>query len=336
MKAIALALWLCAALGIGATASAASSCEFNIHGTWEAVSPDGSGVNTARYRFAPDGTVATLTRTGPADNPQWKEPSPTDFMQYRLDDAKAPATIDLLSKDGSKLQAVLEIMQYYRDTFTTVDHDNESLIRWIKVEPEKYFIVFAARRGPPISGGPAFAMLIRTDRGIAHSEAFGFYFADKEQIVGRLPEKLASKLATDLQSGAGTDAMLRIEISQAEYERTSRVLRTWERRERERAMLYPVAHLNNMVFLNEVAKALNVCSDRVKQYNLTWKADDKVVDDNRELPNMAFRYIKELRDLNGSIHVTDEQFRKRTGIRCGAGCAQAGAVVSAERVSGAG
>src|SRR5687767_3262072 len=134
-------------------------------------------------------------------------------------------------------------------------------------------------------------MLIRTERGVAHSEAFGFYFADKEQVVGRLPQKLAGKLATELQSGAKTDAMLRIEISQAEYERSSRVLRTWERRERERAMLYPVTYLNNMVFLNEIAKALNVCSDRVKQHNLGWKIDDKVVDDQRDLPNMAFRYI---------------------------------------------
>src|SRR5687767_12499902 len=101
MKALALALGLCTALAMSDTAPAASSCAFNIHGTWEAVSPDGTGAVTARYRFGADGTVATLSRTGSQDNPQWKEPSPTDFMLYRLDDNKAPATIDLLKSDGT-------------------------------------------------------------------------------------------------------------------------------------------------------------------------------------------------------------------------------------------
>ena len=305
-------LLLAASTAVGAH----ESCEFDITGTWETALPADEGGATARYRFAPNGTVTTLSRRGSPENPEWVEPPGSEFFLYRLDDPKAPSRIEFIASDGVTLRGSMEISQYGEDHFTTLDANSEPT-RWVRVDPQRYFLIFAGRSGTIRSGGPAFAMLIRAEQGRSHVDAFGFYLADDQPIVGPIPDELRRKFMTESRSES--DTMLRVELTASEYERSLKVLRTWERRARERTLLYEVPYLNSIVFLEEMARSVNACGERIRLYDLDWTVNDKITA-RHNLPQVSYYYIRELRQLNGPLHLTDKQFRERIGSRCGSGC----------------
>jgi hypothetical protein len=55
-----------------------------------------------------------------------------------------------------------------------------------------------------------------------------------------------------------------------------------------------------------LAKSIDSCTDKIKEYNLTWLLTDKVIADHN-LPQVVFYYNKELRRLNDSLHVSDQK-----------------------------
>jgi hypothetical protein len=113
--------------------------------------------------------------------------------------------------------------------------------------------------------------------------------------------------------------MLRVELSAAEYERSMSVMRSWRKRADDQALLYDTAQLNNIVFLKQIAESVNRCGDVMQLYPLTWKIDDKIVA-RSDLSSLALRYIQELKQRNTTQHISDPNFLKRTGIRCGGAC----------------
>lgn len=310
--------WLWGALLVGgiATASAESTCDFDIVGTWEnTVNPSGPTA-TARYRFDASGRVTTLTLGGTPDNPEWIEPDSKESFMYRLDDPKAPTILEFIASDGVTRRGSLEIGAYDADSFTTFD-ESSNPVRWQRVDPETYFIVFAARNSNKHFGGPNFAMLIRASNGRAQTDAFGLYNVDDQRIAGRIPMELRSRFMSEPKTD--TDALLRVRITASEYQRALKILQSWERRERERTMLYDIPHLNSLAFLREIAESLNTCSERVKLYKLDWSSDDQIAM-RGNIPLMGFEYISELRRLNRPLHVPDDQFKQLLESDCGLAC----------------
>src|SRR5262245_65308795 len=109
---------------------------------------------------------------------------------------------------------------------------------------------------------------------------------------------------------AASDVMLRLEITPAQYERGLKILRTWERRVREGALLYPDISLDNILLVKQVTESLNQCGEKeIKLYKLDWGVEDKISDDN-PASRVPFLFFREMRRLNESLHLRDEKFQE--------------------------
>lgn len=315
--AIFLISWTFIFLAAGGAAFGQKGCELNVVGTWESASP-GESKHTL-YRFEPNGTVKVLSRSLSGQKVQEQEIA---RATYKLDNPKGSKIIEFTSaSEGgifAKGKTSIEIIEYDDAKLTAIKHGSEP-IRWVKVDPYRYFVVFAARLGSLRYGGPTFAMTIKTDGRQAQINTFGVHFIETptiagprtDKIVGAIPDEIRNEFMNDTHTDS--DTMLRIEVTPAEFERSLRLLQGWDKRAREHHLLYDVPYLNNIVFLEQLAKGLNNCSEKIRLYKLTWDVDDQVIAENN-LTQVAFYYIKELRQLNESLHVKDEKFHEITGL----------------------
>jgi hypothetical protein len=300
----------------GSVAMAAQTCAFDIIGTWESSPAAGQEASQARYRFEPNGTVISSMPVKVGDTIEWRDRTDPAFFLYRLDDPKAPKSIEFIDQDGTTSRTTMKIGHYDQDSFTTLGQNDEPM-PWIRVDPKRRFIVFAGRMGTVQSGGPSFAMLISTENGRSQVDAFGFYPTEDAPIVGTIPTELRRNFLNDPR--ISTDVTLRVELTAAEFNRAQTVMRNWQRRVNENKMLYDVPYLNNIVFLEELTKSLNQCGEKLHVQRLTWALNDPIVT-KRNLPQVSYYYIKELRQRNAPLHVADKDFRERTDTRCGGSC----------------
>jgi hypothetical protein len=317
MKAVICFVIGCLAFVAGSSgAFAAQSCDFDIVGTWESSPAAGQEASQARYRFEPNGTVISLMKVSGDGAAEWRERTDPAFFLYRLDKPKAPSAIELIDQDGKTSRTTMKISRYDQDSFTTLGANDEPM-PWVRVDAQRHFVVFAGRAGSIESGGPSFAMLITTENGRSQVDAFGFYPTEEAPIVGPIPGELRRKFLNDPR--VQTDVMLRVEVTGTEFARAQTVMRNWERRANENKMLYDVPYLNNIVFLEELTQSLNRCGEKLRAQKLTWNIDDPIIS-RRNLPQVSYYYIKELRQLNSPLHVADKEFRQRTDIRCAGSC----------------
>jgi hypothetical protein len=315
--AIFLISWTFIFLVANGAALGQKGCEFNIVGVWQSASP-GESKHTL-YSFEPGGTVKVLSHSWSGQKSQAREIA---RATYKLNSPKSPKIIEFTAiKEGGIIEkgtTSIEIVQYDDAKLTALRHGSEP-IRLVKLDPYRYFLVFAARLGSLRYGGPTFAMTIKTDGRQTQIDTFGVYFAETQTIagprtdklMGPIPDAIRNEFMNDIHTDS--DTMLRLEVTPAEFERSQRLLRGWQWRAREHHLLYSVPYLNNIVFLEELAKALNNCGERIQLYKLTWDVDDQIIAE-QNLTQVAFYYIKELRQLNDSLHVTDDKFRHVTGL----------------------
>ena len=112
-----------------------------------------------------------------------------------------------------------------------------------------------------------------------------------------------------------TDLMLRLEITAAQYERGAKIVKNWVRRARNNELLYTDIRMNNILLAKQVTESLNECGEKFKLYKLDWSLEDTISTsspmDAIPLANIPFRYFKELKRLNQSLHVSDEKYQGR-------------------------
>lgn len=309
-------------LGCSAAAFGEDTCAFDISGVWEAAPSRSDAAVPARYRFGPDGMVITLSQTPGREGPEWTEATRASRFFYRLDDPRAPSLIEFLGADAASRRGSMEISQFDAGTFTTLDANSEPT-RWVRVDPERHFVVFSGARGDVRSGGQAFVTLLRTDaEGRLAADAFGFYLAGDQPVLGAIPRELRDRYS--FEPRADSETMLRLELTAAEYARSLLVLRIWERRARENKMLYEVPYLNSVVFVQEMASSLNACGERIRTKKLGWNVGDPITAATN-LPQIPFQYMRELRALNEPIHLPAAELRRRLGRACVGICRDAAA-----------
>jgi len=289
-------------------ALAQRGCQFNIVGDWQ---PATAGSRNPNYflRLTADGIATAFSRSSTDQGSEWREGIKS---RYKLDNPAAPKLFYFLPIDpgGNAGEVEYQVTHYDDGTFTTVvtaAGDMEST-RWVRVDPQRYFIVLVAGKGTPDIGAAAFAMLIKSDGHQTQTEAFGLYPVKKEDVtpvVGTIPDDVRKEFAREPADDSAV--MLRLEVTVGPYARALRVLKTWERRAHENTLPYPYPYLNNAVYLDELALSLNQCAQTIKMYELTWRRDDPI-NQRRDLPQVPYRNIKELQRLNDSLHVRDAKF----------------------------
>jgi len=263
-----------------------NACQFNITGTWQS-STDGQ-MNPTRERFGSNGVATELSRNGSNKSSEWQE---IGKSTYRLDDPKTPKTIIVIPADKSgrfPVDTTLQIKTFDNGLFVTAagGDPGAALTRWTRVDPQRYFVVLAAGKGDPGFGAAGFAMLIKTDGVHTQRDAFGSYPVvkplERHAIIGVIPEEIREQF--DHEPFGDSGSMLRLEVTAGPYNRALEVLKTWERRAEENALLYNVAYLNNAVYLNQLVSSLNEtgvltwrggmpCTETIKLQKLTWRKE---------------------------------------------------------------
>lgn len=176
--------------------------------------------------------------------------------------------------------------------------------RWKANGTQRHFIVLAGRTDVFYErSGPTFVMLLKSGAGEAEVGAFGIHAEAGQPAFGAVPAEEYEQFLGE----PGYDAsrvMLRVEITAPQYERVLRVVRTWDRRVREHALLYPDIALDNVLLVKQATEELNRCGEVLTPYHLDWGLADDVSENNGAL-RIPLEYFRELKRRNAGRHVPD-------------------------------
>ncbi|HVG30900.1 MAG TPA: hypothetical protein VM864_14415 [Pyrinomonadaceae bacterium] len=308
---------------------ARKACPFNVVGTWRS---EAATENPILFRFAPDGTVTLLSASTAIPNSDFETLA---AVSYKLDKPSAPTRLDIIAARGNEVfgrgTTAMEIVEYGDDSFTTIHPVDGRRTHWVRAKTNRYFLTFAARRtqltgysddssqkidpkvGRPNGaayGGPAFAMWTKLDGRKTEVETLGLYLRTEGvgrmvPVVGAIPSGLYKEFLKE--SDKDSDVMMRLELSEAEFERTHKVFKIWEKRAQDKTLLYDEPYLNAMEFLRRTAESLNQCGERVKLHKLDWLQNDEIVS-RHHIPAHPLEYIRDMRKKNDKLHVTDARF----------------------------
>lgn len=167
---------------------------------------------------------------------------------------------------------------------------------------DRYFMVLAGRAGVFYDGsGPAVSIVIRATGARTRIDAVGIYAdGNGRPVFGAVPA--ASYVELVKEPCDESDVLLRFEIARPEYERALTILRTWDRRAREGALLYPEIAMDNILLVKQVTESLNASTRRLALYSLDWGLADDISEHNLP-PNIPFKYFQELRRINAGLHL---------------------------------
>ncbi len=281
---------------------AMKTCAFSIIGVWRVEGRTRAAKNFF-YDFESNGAITVREYTADVLPQEYEV---IGGATYALDNPDAPGRVEFVSIAMDKRGAIpmgktsLLVVEYGDDSFVTADPKTQALTRWLRAQTRRCFLTFAARGAPSPS---AFAMWTMLDGRETKIEALGLRTQDREgatPIFGAIPDRLYREFESE--SEKVSDAMLRLELSEAEFERSHRVFEAWTELARSAKLPYADPYLNGLEFLKSVAVNLNQCEERIK---LDTTGGGAVA---QEPGRQALEYVKALRKKNKSLHVTDAMF----------------------------
>jgi hypothetical protein len=288
------------------------SCKFDLVGTWKALV---SSNEALLYKFDANGGVTVLSVSGTA------EPKEITTAKYEVNkELGKPESVSFTASGNNRIfGAAKKTMKLvsYDDTSITCEIPGMGTTRWTRIDPDRYFIVLAARQKEFLDdSGSAFPMVIKLAGGTPTIDAFGVYLAKGARAFGTVPPDIYKNYLREAQNDSETT--LRLEINSRQYERVLKIIKEWERRDREGALLYNTAretldnatYLNNILVVKAVTETLNQCSDDVNLYPLNYIQKDDWISDKYGSALVPFFYFKELRERNEARHITDKKFQE--------------------------
>jgi hypothetical protein len=306
---------LLAMILLGSTPTALAqekSCSFDIVGTWKAQI---SSTEARLYQFDDKGVVTVLSAAGAA------EPHKIATAKYEVNkELGKPESLSFTASGKNRIfGAVKKTMKLvsYDDSSITCDIPGIGTTRWTRVDPDRYFLVLSARTGEFIdTSGTAFPMVIKLAGGVPTIDAFGVYLAKNGRAFGAIPRDVYKNYLREARNDSETT--LRLEINLRQYERALKIIKEWERRDREGALLYTTAaetlddatYLNNILIVKAVAESLNQCSTDFNLYPLNYVIKDDYLSDKYPSAFVPFYYFKELRQRNEARHIPDQKFQE--------------------------
>jgi hypothetical protein len=290
------------------------SCSFDVVGTWKAQL---STTQTILYRFDSKGGVTVLSSSNAA------EPQQIATASYTVNNELGkPDSISFIATGKNRIFGAV------RKTMKVVSYDDSSITcaipgigntRWTRVDPDRYFIVLAARRGEFYdTSGSAFPMVIKLAGGVPTIDAFGVYLTKEGKTFGTVPSAVYKNYVGEARNDSETT--LRLEINSRQYERALKIIKQWERRVREGALLYTTGtnldnsedptYLNNILVVKAVAESLNQCSEDVNLYPLNYVVKDDWITNKFSSGFVPFYYFQELRRLNEARNIPEQKFQE--------------------------
>lgn len=284
--AAALAAWAAAPI------QASGLCSIELVGTWRRA--DSADSRAALLAFTPDGWANLLNGPG--------EQSAGDIaaqVRYRLEPPGDPRRIDFVTRRGNDLFAAgttsWEITGYTDDSFTARAKNSVegSLETWARVQTHRYFLTFAARDAMAGGESAAFVMWTTLDGKRTVLDGLGVVRRGSEARFAKIPDDIARAFAT--QGDPARDAMMRIELSEAEYNRTRAVHRAWLGAVPRRSAADPDTQA--VLFIEATVESLNRCARRIQPAGAGVRP--------------AVELVRTLRKANDRRHVSDRAFPVR-------------------------
>jgi hypothetical protein len=281
---------------------AGKTCPFSITGTWKV---EGSTriAKTQFYEFVPNGMVIFTEHTA--------DVIPREFEvigggKYALDRREAPKRLEFIGIAIDKPTSIkrgktsLQVVEYGDDSFVTLNPKTQVQTRWFRVQTHRRFLTFAARGGPSPS---AFVVWTTLEGSEPKIEALGLWTGNGSgtaPVFGPIPDQLSDEFK--YESRKSSDAMFRLELTEAEFARSYKVFAAWAEFAKIKRLPHADPYRNGMEFLKSAAGNLNQCEVKLKL-----PATDGVT--TAQNPHQeAFEYIKALRKANKDLHVTDGMF----------------------------
>lgn len=299
--------WVVTSLLFAASAAesapvAAKTCAPEVIGTWRKEAS--SEPETTLLRFGKDGWVNLLS--GPADRPV-ESFEILAQVSYALVPARATKRLEFTTRRGNDVfasgKSYWDITAYTDQSLTTQPAEavtGEQTL-WSRIQTQRHFLTLATRSAT--AQKPAATVVMWTTLAPkTELEAVGMTGTGPDARLGMLGEEVAKDFAR--QSSRSEDVMLRIELSEAEYLRTHRVLEAWDAVLRRDLLARndPAGQMNEL--LDATLQSVNRCVPRL-QLPIPSVSSSATSGTSVQPPQQR---IRELRKLNDKRHVSDKLF----------------------------
>ena len=263
-------------------------CPLEIVGTWKAAAAE-----PRLLSFAPDGWANVLGSTGE------HRPAELDILaqvQYQFVPPREPRRIEFHARRGNDVfppgSSHWEVIAYTDESFSARPSNDETgeQLHWSRVQTHRYFLTFAARGATTL-----FVMWTTLDGKKTELEALGTTTPGTDARFGPIPRDLTTAFAT--QSERTDDAMLRVELSEAEYRRTHQVFVSWNTLVSRDLLAREDPRRQAQLLLDATLQKINRCSPRIRSVGGLATTT---------LPPVEL--VRSLKNLNSRVHVPDKAF----------------------------
>ena len=275
-------------------------CPIEVVGTWKLATA--AAAESSLLSFSPDGWANVLSSTGD------HRPADLDILaqvQYQLIPRREPRRIAFQTRRGNDVfpagTSSWEITAYTDESFSARSSSAEAgeQSHWTRVQTHRYFLTFAAR-----DNAAAFVMWTRLDGSTTELEALGTTAQGTDARFGRIPQELTAAFAT--QSERSDDAMMRVELSEAEYRRTHQVFVSWDALVSRGLLAREDPQHQVLLLLDATLQSLNRCGMRIRTVGAIATASRATADASSTLP--PFDLIRSIKKFNDRAHVQDKAF----------------------------
>ena len=296
-------------------------CPCDIVGTWKA---QVSKTEARLYEFDGEGMVKVLQVTGTAKPLEIatakyefvEEPLPMDAPEPAASDQKTPDKKIAFTATGNgrifgRPQTTMKIVSYDDSSLTCQIPGVKETVRWTRIDPDRYFIIFVARQNEFYDhSGSAFPMVVKLAGGVSTIDAAGTYSNHGKLTFGAVPPEIYKDYLREARGDS--EVILRLEINSRQYERALKIVQEWQRRARENALLYsesPIT-LNNILLVRDITDTLNLCQNDFDLYALDYNYPNDWITEQYSTEFVPFVFFKELRRRNEARHIEYKKFQE--------------------------
>ncbi len=285
---------------------AAKTCAPEVIGTWRKEAS--SEPETTLLRFGKDGWVNLLS--GPAERPA-ESFEILAQVSYGLVPARATKRLEFTTRRGNDVfasgKSYWDITAYTDQSLTTQPADavgGEQTL-WSRIQTQRHFLTLATRSA--IAQKPAATVVMWTTLAAKMElEAVGMTGTGSDARLGMIAEEVAKDFMR--QGRRSEDVMLRIELNEAEYLRTHRVLEAWDAVLRRDLLARndPAGQMNEL--LEATLQSVNRCAPRLQLPTPPVNSSAASATSGTSVQQPPPQRIRELRKLNDKRHLSDKLF----------------------------
>lgn len=295
------------------------SCTFDIVGLWRTRA--NTQTNPILYNFLPNGWVMLVQYSSNALPQDYQAVSEVKYSvrpesygrNKSVESMRLTFFADFPDEVFAKGATSMVIFQYGKEVFSTVDPESGEQLNWLREQATRHFLTMAAGSGREHAEGPAFVMWTTLDGRNPKTEALGVQLIKDKSgkplpLFGEVPAELYNQIQDaierDKKAGKERNAIIRVELTEAEFERTHKVFDAWDKSVRTFTLRPQDPYMNVLDLLKQVIQSVNQCGERLK---LSAQGRETIAA-KQGLPQLLLEFVRVIRKENDDKHVSDPAF----------------------------